>query len=346
MPENTPPGEVEFDPAGEPTDTDAPDFSGGGDDRRGLILEDHVLALDPDEDDGDPEGQPSATPKPEGDDDPDPEDGDGDDEEGEGEKPKGESEPTIEIDGEKYTLEELREMRSKSTDYTKKTMDLAEQRKALEPVVQLQNYLNELPQDAQEELFAFARQIDEQVKQGIPVRQAAGQAPAPAPDPVSIQLDGIKEDELSDEGVALLKLTRSIAAARAQDQATIQQLRANIQELAGVLPEVKGYIQDAQVDKEATLTAAQIKKEWSVEVTPQELRQWAKDTGISDLEAAFLKVNKQALAAGTFKKGHQEGSREKPRAPGRQAGRVVDTSKMSADQIMRAAARGAKFADD
>jgi hypothetical protein len=64
--------------------------------------------------------------------------------------PNGEpEEPSFELDGEKYTLQQLKEFRQgylRQSDYTKKTQEIANQRKQYENAVQLYEYLNSKPQ--------------------------------------------------------------------------------------------------------------------------------------------------------------------------------------------------------
>lgn len=341
MPEiNTTPTEVDFDPAGDPVDTETPEGVPGG---RGIAIAEHNLALD-----GDDEGAPLGDPLPT--------DGPDLDDEEDDPKPDGKPAPTkppepvseVTIGDKSYSQELLAELVSKGEGFTRNSMALADQRRALEPVIQLQEYLNQLPPEGREELFKLGAQIDERYRQGTPPAAAVPISAPPPAAPVPVILEGIEEKDLSDEGVALYKVIQAQAARSSQDTALIRGLVNQVRELGGVLPDIQGFIADVQGDKQAAATAAAIKAEWGVDVTPQQLRENARATGISDMEAAWLKVNKQAIVAGTFKQGHQQGAREKPRAPGRQAGRTINVkeTKMSADQVFRHAQAGGTFTDD
>ena len=59
------------------------------------------------------------------------------------------AEPTYDVNGEKLTLQQLQEGYLRTSDYTRKTQDLAKQRQELNPYVELATYLRQNPEAAQ-----------------------------------------------------------------------------------------------------------------------------------------------------------------------------------------------------
>lgn len=77
--------------------------------------------------------------------------------------------PTYEIDGEKYTAEQIREWKQgnmRQSDYTRKTQEVAQSRKEAQEALELMNYLKSKPELAQK-LYDLDSNIDTNVKQVV-----------------------------------------------------------------------------------------------------------------------------------------------------------------------------------
>lgn len=219
-------------------------------------------------------------------------------------------EPIVEFDGKQFTRQELAELVEKGLDYTKKTQQLAEERRRLREL---------------EELYEVYSSLDEAARQRVV--ETLSQTASPA-----------QETSLSEQLRAAGYDEDYVAAIEALE-GTNRGLRQKVDEmerlLKTVLPEVQQIVSEVRGDVEAKEASARIKAELGIDVPPEELRRAQQETGLQDLEAAWLKVNKARLVAGAFEAGHRQGRKTRPVSPGGES-RQPDISSMTADEIFQA----------
>jgi hypothetical protein len=194
---------------------------------------------------------------------------------------------TIVLDGEQLTVEELRADRLRQKDYTHKTQELAEQRKADEtkrqaekPYRELIEQVSTLPLAEQQLLFDTANER---------IRAARGydsgvQAPPGAPPAAQTRTvetpfaDQLKAANYEDE---LVKPLQEWERAKNRE---ISELRGTVGELTR---ELRGFLTEQRGDVEAQGVAAEFKAK-GIEVTPAQLREVAQTSGIPNMKAAYL----------------------------------------------------------
>lgn len=222
----------------------------------------------------------------------------------------------ITIGDEQIPIKEAKELVSKGKDYTKKTQELAEQRRSLE-----ENAAR--TKDAQVILEAW-NSGDPKVRQQIATvfMQEAGLTQPTLNQPTSTP--EIPYEELSDGEKYLYQQNQQL-------QQKLAHFEHQNKSLVGTLDELKGYIQGQRGTDQAIHEAAQLSAKFGITVSAQELTESAKRTGISDLEAAWLKENSTKLTKG-FK---QEEKVVKPNTPSGQT-RTFDPKApgMTADRII------------
>jgi len=186
---------------------------------------------------------------------------------------------SVEIDGETYSLQQLRDGMLRQADYTRKTQELSTERKQLEPIKQLYDFAGKLPQEAQAELVEHINGLAaKHLGYGTGVQTLGQSAPATGT-PMADKLAAANyQDEIVD-------VIRSLETRNNQLESALRT----------ELPSIRGVVQELKGDTEAQAVAAQIKSEWGKDISPSELRKLSKDSGIPDMEAAWLKSSKSLL---------------------------------------------------
>jgi hypothetical protein len=189
------------------------------------------------------------------------------------------------FDGQEMTAEEARASFLRQQDYTRKTMEAAEQRKAveaerqaLEPVKRVYNAFGTLPHEEQVRLLS---EIESSVVRhngaGTGVTSLNGEAPAPATETAGTLAKKLEAEGWDKEMVQAVGILES--------KTTVQD-----RQIAKLTQVLQDMIDGQKQDVEAQGLADQFKAK-GIEVTPAQLRQAVKDTGIADMEAAYLKQN-------------------------------------------------------
>lgn len=220
---------------------------------------------------------------------------------------------TVKIGDLELSRDELLDLVEKGRDYTRKTQQLAEERRRFREVAELYETFNSLPDDQKQAVVDAIIERASQREGGV-ARQ--------------LREYGYDED--------FVRVVEDIEDRNAKLMAKVAALENT---LARLLPEFEGFVKEVKGDVEAQEAAKRIAEELGVEVSPEELRAAQAKTGLDDLEAAWLKLNKAKLVAGAFVKGHKAGSVRRPISPAGEA-RTPDLSKMTADEILRAVESG------
>jgi hypothetical protein len=268
--------------------------------------------------------------------------GQGDEDEEENDDDDDQDPKEIELFGKKHKSDELQEIISKGENYTREMQLLRQKERELEPVTELDAYLKRVPQQAREHLFSYARQIDQALATGQPLPTAAASASQPTP---LIKIGDVDPEDLSQEGRAiygLLQHQMTFTQQLAQQNAL---LTRQIQEMGGVLPEVRQTLSEVRGDKAAIQEATALKEEYGAEIAPDQLRALAAKHKTGDnLRAAWLQENQKALLEGAFKKGKKTAEKPKPRTPDGGRSRTLNVKEhpgMSTDQVFAAMRNGA-----
>lgn len=212
--------------------------------------------------------------------------------------------PVFNIDGEEITLDQIKEWKAdglRQADYTRKTQEIAEQRRQIEAMAQnpaevVLNAINTLPPDQRRQMAAEFAQM-----QGLNV---VGFAPTPGQTGVSATQGAIPADW--DDW------TPNEQRLWLEKEAIGNQLK----QLGGALGEIKGFIQTQR--EEATLAQAAnaatqtIKEQTGADVSASELADLVKRTGIKDPVAAWWSENGPKVARGAFKQGAQTAAKPAP----------------------------------
>ena len=229
----------------------------------------------------------------------------------------------IELDGEKIPFDQLKELVSKGKDYTRKTMELSDQRKQLEQEAERVKWVRDLEAAWNSGQEGKTKLIEALMKEAgyTPAQQSA--------------LPQVDMDDMSDEAKFIFQSLKQ------ENQKLQAQLSHVTQQSTQALSKFEEYIREQQGTDAAQVAAANIKEEFGAEVTPADLRKLSKDTGISDYEAAWLKANKEQVKKGLFKAGHQQGQRAKPNSPTGQTRTFdPDATGMTADKILQNLMKG------
>lgn len=240
------------------------------------------------------------------------------------------SEGTVEIDGEAYTYDELRAGMLRQADYTRKTQDLSRRSKELEPVEQVYNFVGTLPAEKQEEILRYIDSVARETRGfGTGVTNALNQNPTTIP-----QGNKLFSDELVTEGFdpKYVEVVRKVEQRAANAEQKNAQLEGVIRDL---VPQFKGLVQEIKGDTEAQTVASEIKRVFGKEVTPLELRELSKKSGIQDMEAAWLKANRDALRAPA-----KVETPKKPVIPNTDSRKFVMTSEMKPEDVFQGVMKG------
>ncbi len=205
--------------------------------------------------------------------------------------------------------EELRDLVEKGLDYTRKTQQLAEERRRFQEL---------------EQLYEVYSQLDDEARNAVV--EAVRRTAQPEEVPLSQQLRAAGYDE---------DYVQAIEALEARNMSLAQKVTQLEASLSGMLPELQAIIQEVKGDAEAREVAARMKASMGIEVSPEELRAAQEATGIQDMEAAWLKANAKNLVAGAYRSGHQTGRRARPVSPAGES-RAIDLANMTADEILAA----------
>lgn len=216
-----------------------------------------------------------------------------------------------------------------------------QQLQQFQPVIQAADFLNSMPKEHQEAAFSYLEALGNAAKNGQPPPSGVSVNPfqaTPGGQPGAVNIPGlgvIDPNDLSEEGKMMYPALQYALQQNAQLAATIASMNQKLGELGSVIPEVRGAVREAMGDKEAQAVAATIKVEWGEDIAPEELRRMSKATGIADMEAAFLKLNKDRLKAGASKPAPDPTPSAKPRTPTGQAQAPVLAPGESADEYFR-----------
>jgi hypothetical protein len=198
-------------------------------------------------------------------------------------------EGSVEIDGETYTYDELRANMLRHADYTRKTQELAAERKQYEPVKTVYDFVGTLPQERQEDILKYIDNVARETRGvGTGVTSLNGQGQK-APE-TGTQYS----DELVAEGFdpKYVEIVKKIELRAAKAEARSDQLEGVVRNL---VEGQKGLVLEMKGDTEAQAAAAKIKAEFGRDVSPLDLRELSKKTNIGNMEAAWLYANKDAL---------------------------------------------------
>ncbi len=238
------------------------------------------------------------------------------------EEPKSEQSPKVKIGDAEYDPEELAELVSKGSDYTRKTQELAEQRRRVEEYAKVADFFESLPPEKQQAALKA-------------LQTAVMDQPQPA-EPEKRYSEKLRESQYEDDIVEAFSYVEQQNA----------QLRQQMAEIMRVIPEVKAFVQETKGDAEARAAAEQLKAEFKVDVSPSELRKLQKETGIQDMEAAWLKANKEGLIKGAFRQGHREGQKARPLTPTGESKAFRVEQDTSPEEILNAINAGMEIVTD
>lgn len=196
---------------------------------------------------------------------------------------------TVEIDGESFTVDQLREFKAnglRASDYTRKTQELAEQRKRTEQFETLMDAWENKPEARGLILQALA----EEAGMSLGNQPAPRQTQAPANPQTGLlgrydPTDG--RDEWEQRGYA------------SSNELMLHQQNIN---LASALGKMENYISSQIADREADTTSARAVAEIEGQlgltgVQASAVREAMKVTGISDPVGAYLKVHAKDIIA-------------------------------------------------
>lgn len=260
--------------------------------------------------------------------------------------------------GKEYTAEDLTPIIQAGIDpaekeraATQKFQEAADLRKQVDTQTQELGHLRaiaqglaELPNEAAEAVFAFARQIDQAHRAGMPLPSfptvpGTNAAPAQAAQiPFSVPSD-FKPDvtvtdfnNLSDEGKAII-------AAFAPSMSRLATLEAQVGAMGKALPEVTAFVRGSQAESQANAAIGTIKTEHGIDVSPQDIKTAMQQTGIQNPHAAWVYANRASLQAAAANKAAEVQGTTPPAPP---AGNVNEFNPvgMSADDIAKNLAAG------
>jgi hypothetical protein len=211
----------------------------------------------------------------------------------------------ITIGDKEYDPDELPGLISKGEDYTRKTQELSQQRKAMkENAAQyVLSAINNYPVEQRKALVAEFAQMNGLTvvdpSTGSPVM--GGQLPQQQGIPAA---PTVEWDELSEEGKMLY--------------AQNLQLMTQLKQLTPMLGEVQSYIGNERQTKEQQSAIAQssvkIKEQTGADVSSSDFQEAIQATGIADPFSAWWAHNGPKVAQGAFVKGKQVAS-AKPNTP-------------------------------
>ena len=219
---------------------------------------------------------------------------------------------------EAFTADQLAEMIPKAKDYTKKTQELAAQRKEVEQLKQVTDTWNSQPEMRPVILQHMAQQLTPEQRAQIGLGVSSPSTQTADPD--------IDLDELTDNEQAIyLKGQREIAT-----------LKAQLSEVSPLLGQLKQMVEQQAQEKTISLAAQQAANALNMElgvtgITPESVAAAMKETGLQDAEAAWLKVNRKSLLTAGVKQGVQQAVVNKPNAPGKSGTRTFDPYATDAD---------------
>lgn len=207
---------------------------------------------------------------------------------------------TVTIDGKKWTAAEVQqefENRGlRQADYTRKTQDLSAREKQLEPIIQISQFSDRLSPAGRQKIIDTINEVG-QAELGfqsgvgtIPGPQGT-QSPAAVPQAPSVPVGTPNADKLKEAGYEQ-DIVDTVASLEKGFSVTAQAHERAIRTLVEQNRELIGMIRG---DTEAKAAAAGIKADFGFEVPEAELRKAQADTGIQDMEAAWLKLNKARL---------------------------------------------------
>lgn len=226
---------------------------------------------------------------------------------------------TIKIGDKEWAAEQAAELLSKGEDYTKKTMALADERKAWEQdATAYRNITAALNDPAQR------HQVLAEINRQFGYSPSQSAAPTQSAQPTV----GMPEDW--DEWVP------NEQKLWLENERTKQELA----EVKNVLTQVRDHFQTTTQRERQTLeartTAESLTKEYGRTVTPDEVLEASLETQIGNLEAAWVYKNRNALAAAP---GKVAPVGKKPNTPSTR-GNTFDPSDMEADEILMRMQRG------
>lgn len=209
---------------------------------------------------------------------------------------------------------EAQDLISKGKSYTQKTQQLAEERKELEPWLQVQSEWNK----GAEAQKALIKQFAEH--SGFKLVDAS------TPDTSNPILDAYgKEIDFEDMSENEKHLYAKNQRLQAEMDSRFAALDPLLKEIHGV---VSRQVQAEQRDLQATQARESLKLSVGVDASIEDIRKAITETGIQDGEAAWLKVNAKNLAKAVQAKTPEK--IVKPNSPGTSGGKTFDPDKRDA----------------
>lgn len=232
------------------------------------------------------------------------------------EEPKEGQPGTVEIDGKQYTAEELRELVSKGSDYTKKTQQLSEERKSLQQKIELAEALETAFAD-KSEFASYLATLNKNFEEmhGEPAPQT------------------LRLDDLSEEGASLARhYEGEIKRINAAHAAQTQRLEARVAELTDIVKPIVEERQKAAALDEAVVI---VKKQYGIEATKDDIAAAMKATGRENPVDAFAVHNLAKIKDGSYEAGRAAALRKPvtPKGGAREASRGTSPSDFFLQQI-------------
>jgi hypothetical protein len=225
---------------------------------------------------------------------------------------------TVLIEGKKWTASEVQqefENRGlRQADYTRKTQDLSTREKALEPIIQISQFADRLSPEGRKRIVDTINEVGQSelgFQSGVAQIPGSGptQSPAAIPQAPSVPVGTPQADKLKAAGYEQ-DVVDAVAAIESGFSQTAQGHERAIRTLIEQNRELVGMVRG---DTEAKAAVASLKVD-GFEATEIELRQAQQTTGIQDMEAAWLKLNKPRLRSAAPAAPAPNGVKPAPRA--------------------------------
>lgn len=255
----------------------------------------------------------------------------------------------VKYEGQEYDLESFKALFESGKNVseqqkaaTQKFQEAADLRKSLEaemeqfkPIKELGQYLRSLPPDTFNELVRYAGELE---SKGSGTQVAGQGGPAQSPHVSSFEvpatLSKIDRADLNETGQVLYDALVQLSGVVKGLGAGYQDMSAKMSEVKTVLPEVSKFAQETKAERESRNAADKMSAEFGFAIPPADVLKAMQETGISDPEAAWLKLNRGRLASEAATKAAASAG-NKPRGAPNGEGREFDPSGLDADEIMR-----------
>lgn len=224
----------------------------------------------------------------------------------------------VKIGDRELPLEEAMELLSKGEDYTKKTMALADERKALESDATAYRSIAAALNDPAQRDHVLAE-----------INRQYGYSPSQSAVPANQQPTVGLPDDWDDWVPNEQKLWKELQAAQ-------QRERQRDEVLAQIRDHLQGVTQKDRMSLAARETASALTTKYGRTITAEEVQEAILETKVDNPEAAWLFKNRDNLAV---PKGESAVKVAKPNTP-QTRGRTFDPGDMDVDEIIRRRQRG------